>query len=221
MSFSLYDKAIGDKIKSWVMDPNLTILYPDESTRFFNQVADQKDDMIRLPLVAIGRHRDIELKLSNRRYAENTGKIFSSTGKVSGNLAHIPIILKYQIDIYTRYRAEADEYVRNFIFNIINGPSIEIEIPYLNSGLKSTSFMELETSITDNSDIPERLISGQFTRETLQIVLKDAQLYNYKVKEIPQVKEVELQPLSEMVNEEITTEQDLVDKIDFKIETNI
>ena len=184
MSFSLYDKAVGDKIKNWVLDPNLTVLYPDETSRLFSQVADQNKDQITLPLISIGRDRTIDIKLTNKRYGQSQGKIFSSTGEKSASLAHIPVILRYQLNIYTRYRAEADEYVRNFVFNIINNPSVEIEIPYLDSGLRSTSFMELDSSIEDNSDIPERLIAGQFTRVTLSFTLKDAQLYNYKIKTI-------------------------------------
>lgn len=47
--------------------------------------------------------------------------------------------------------------------------------------------MELSPQITDNSDVPERIISGQFTRMTLNITLKDAQLYSYEIREIPKV----------------------------------
>lgn len=192
MSFSLYDKAVGDKIKNWVLDPNLTVLYPDETSRLFSQVADQNKDQITLPLISIGRDRTIDIKLTNKRYGQSQGKIFSSTGEKSASLAHIPVILRYQLNIYTRYRAEADEYVRNFVFNIINNPSVEIEIPYLDSGLRSTSFMELDSSIEDNSDIPERLIAGQFTRVTLSFTLKDAQLYNYKIKNIPKITNIDV-----------------------------
>ena len=44
------------------------------------------------------------------------GKVFNADSKVSDHLNAVPITLKYQIDIYTRYQEEADEYVRNFIF---------------------------------------------------------------------------------------------------------
>jgi len=47
-----------------------------------------------------------------------------SDGDASVNLHAIPIILPYQIDIYTRYLKEADVYCRNFIYNIINYPTL-------------------------------------------------------------------------------------------------
>lgn len=192
MSFYLYDKAIADKIKSWVLDPHLTILYPDQTSRFFNQTADEQKDKISLPLIAISRDRDIDIQLPVSRYAEKTGKIFSADRYKAGSLRHIPMTINYQIDIYTRYRQEADEYVRNFVYNIIDYPTLKITIPYYDTGLESTSFMELDSRIQDNSDIPERLVPGQFTRMTLNVTLKDAQLYAYEIKEIPKVVSAEI-----------------------------
>lgn len=192
MSFYLYDKAFGDKIKSWVLDKDMKIFYPDETKRFFQQIADDNQDKISLPLIAISRDRNIDIKLKNRRYAQQTGKTFKYTEDNADHLNQIPIILRYQIDIYTRYREEADEYVRNFIFNIINYPTLMVEIPYYECGLKQKSFMELEDTIRDNSDIPERLVPGQFTRMTIGVVLRDAQLFSYTVKEIPKITSIDV-----------------------------
>ena len=47
--------------------------------------------------------------------------------------------------------------------------------------------MELDPTISDNSDIPERLINTQFRRLTLKFSLKDAKLYSYTIKEIPKI----------------------------------
>jgi hypothetical protein len=38
------------------------------------------------------------------------------------SLSAIPISLSYVINIYTRFLSEGDEYLRNFLFNIINYP---------------------------------------------------------------------------------------------------
>ena len=43
MSVSLYDAAVVKKIKSWVIDPNMTVLSPDDTAQLFKQTADQKD----------------------------------------------------------------------------------------------------------------------------------------------------------------------------------
>ena len=192
MSFALYDKAVGDKISKWVVDPKLRIIYPDETKRLFQYTADEQNDILTLPLISISRDRNIEIKLKNRRYAERTGLTFNHTDDRADHLNHIPIILRYQIDIYTRYREEAEEYVRNFIFNIINYPTLVIQIPYHESGLEQSSFMELEDQIQDNSDIPERLVPGQFTRMTINFTLKDAQLFSYTGEVIPKVTTIEV-----------------------------
>lgn len=217
MSINLYDTAITDKIKSWVLDPNVTVLYPDETSRFFSQVADSNNDKISLPLITIGRDRDITINNISKNPKVFSGRTLNSINGRSDHLNSIPITIQYQLNIYTRYRAEADEYLRNFIFNLINYPTLTIELPYQNSNITQKSFIELNNSITDNSDIPERLISGQFTRITLGLTLRDAQLYSYTFKNIPQVEEVELK-LDETGKDHIAEEDKCV--LDTSIDIN-
>jgi hypothetical protein len=159
----------------------LLILYPDETARLFQTIADTKNDQpLQLPLIAISRDRDIEILNTNRKPLTYTGKTFRMNGKQIDHLNGIPISLSYQIDIYTRFREEADEYIRNFVFNIINYPTLEIELPYHDCKLGQKSFMSLQSTISDNSDIPERLVSGEFTRMTINVVLSDAYLFSYE-----------------------------------------
>lgn len=191
MPIGLYDDAVTQKIKNWVMDPNLTILYPDETNRLFTQTIDKKNDkVLQLPLIAISRDRDIDVGITAKRPLTHRGKTFNADTNSADHLNSVPITLRYQIDIYTRYRAEADEYVRNFVFQIINHPKLTIELPYLECNIKQDSFMTLEPSIADNSDIPERLIPGEFTRMTLRFSLADAQLYSYTIKQIPKINDI-------------------------------
>ena len=75
---------------------------------------------------------------------------------------------------------EVEEYVRNFVFNIINYPKLDIEIPYKNSKIISNSYLSIDSDINDNSDISERLIEDQFVRRTITFSLNDAYLYDYK-----------------------------------------
>lgn len=181
MSIGLYDKAVTDKIKKWVVDANINVLYPDEVSRLFQQQADMKNDKpLDLPLIAVSRDPNIQLNNISRRPMTFSGKTFVNDGRQSDHLNGIPITLDYMIDIYTRFRAESDEFVRNFVFKLINTPKITIEIPYNDCNLEYTSYMELDPTITDNSDIPERLVSGQFTRMSIVVHLKDAYLFSYK-----------------------------------------
>lgn len=179
MAIRYYDSAIVNKIKSWVKDPNMKIISPSESSRLFQLKADENlDEPLTLPLIAISRDNDFEIiSTAKKPLTYDGGHIAARTDK-SELLNGIPIRLSYQLDIYCKYFAEADEYVRNFIFNIINFPGIHIEIPYNNANVVHDSNMLIESTISDNSDIPERLISGQFTRMTIRISIDDAYLFS-------------------------------------------
>lgn len=192
MSIALYDEALIAKIKNWIIKKDVTILYPDQTTRLFSYIADQNKDKITLPLIAISRDRNIDLILKNKRYGESDGYTFSASKNKAGKLRYIPINLRYTIDIYTRYREEADDYFRDFIFNLIDYPTLKIEIPYNNSKIIQSFFIQLESTAQDNSDIPERLIPGQFTRITLGITLPDAKLFAYDVQDIPKITAVDI-----------------------------
>lgn len=116
-------------------------------------------------------------------------------GKVNrvDQLNGIPIKLEYQLDIYTRYYEEAEEYVRQFIFNIINYPKLSIEIPYNDAKISHVSNIRLDTTVQDNSDVPERLIVGQFTRKTISIYIDDAYLFSYNIKEAGKIENTKIE----------------------------
>ena len=198
MAIRYYDQAIVDKIKSWIKDPNLVVLSPNESTRLFQMRADQLNDRpLNLPMISISRDSHIEIINPQKRALSYDGNHITfeesdlnrSTEEISKVLNAIPIELKYQLDIYTKYFEEADEYVRNFIFNLINYPKLTIELPYNDSHLLHDSTILVDSTISDNSDISERLISGQFTRMTIRLTIDDAYLFsipfmaNWKIEE--------------------------------------
>ena len=181
MSFSLYDTAIVEKLKKWTNDTNLTITGPEETKRLFQQRLDVKNDSpLELPLVALRRHKDIKITDLNKRPLVYDGLTLNASKGQSDQLNGIPIYLNYSIDIFTRYAKECDEYVRNFIFNIIKFPKIQIQIPYNDSNIVHDANIRLEGTVTDTSEIPERLIAGQFTRFTIPIYVDDAYIFDYR-----------------------------------------
>lgn len=201
MSVGLYDKALTDKIKNWVVDPNLIVLGPDESDQLFRWKADITNDKpIELPLISIKRDSDISIGITAKRRMSYEGKIFSNNGLTTDHLNAIPMTLSYQIDIYTRYRNEADEYMRNFVYNIVNHPKMTIDIPYNDSNKQQDSFISLEGTVSDTSDIPERLIVGQFTRYTIPIKVIDAYLFSYNFKDIQKVGLAEIEANKQLEN---------------------
>lgn len=190
MAIRYYDEAITNKIKKWAENTKSTILSPADSTRLF-QIVDYKenDKPLDLPLISISRDPTIDIISTAKRALTYDGAHISATKDYSKVLNAIPIKLSYQLDIYTRYFDEADEYLRNFIFNIINYPNLTIEIPYNGEKILHSSTMILESSISDNSDIKERLIQGQFYRMTLKIFIDDAWLFSIPIEENWTIKE--------------------------------
>ena len=106
-----------------------------------------------------------------------------ATIEKSLQLNAIPINIPYQLDVYTRYFEEADSYMRDLVFNIINHPTFELEI-YDNdiTYISHNANIRLVSDVENNSDIAERLIPGQFTRLTISLSLDDAYLWDPRVR---------------------------------------
>ncbi len=201
MSVRFYDEAIANRIQSWVKDPNLVVLKPDETAELFKIKLDQGDDKpLTLPLIAISREPEIRILNRQRRPMTYDGYRIKALDK-NGNqvkldstfkLTAVPIRIAYQIDIYTKNIAEADEYAREFVFRLINKPTIAIEIPYNGVKLKHKSTITLEDTIRDNSDIPERRFKTQFTRYTIYIEIDDAYYFGVEDERNLSISEIEV-----------------------------
>lgn len=184
MSATLYDKALTEKIRNWTKNTNIVITSPDETKRIFEYKADTtNDEPIQLPLITIRRNPRMTILNTSKQPMTFDGWKRNNNGEKGDMLNGIPIQLNYSIDIYTRFLEEAEEYVRNFVYNIINYPKLSIEIPYNDSKYIHNANIILNADINDNSDIPERLIPGQFTRKTIEIIIDDAYLFDYRTKD--------------------------------------
>ena len=203
MACRYYDDAIIDKLKKWVPEKsNLRVLKPDETKRLFETIADDtKDSKIKLPVIALSRSKDIQLQLNIKNSRSFDGLILnkkvwdseSQSWKIindKGITAHIniiPVLLNYQLDIYTKTYDECDEYVRQFLFKLINNPVIYIEIPYNDSvygdiTLQHIANIRVLPTVSDTTDIAEHLFAGQFTRYSIQLELQDAFLFSIPYK---------------------------------------
>ena len=125
-----------------------------------------------------------------------SGIVYKANEEYSIPINAVPIELRYQLDIYTRERAHADEYVRNFIFNFINLPKVKVVIPYMNANIEHLSTVWLDGNVIDNSDISERLFPDQFTRYTLRLVVDDAYLFSLPTKENARIVSILTQTVS-------------------------
>ena len=187
MAINYYDEAITQKIKNWLADSSkLRVLSPDESNRLIQLAADDsKDKPLTLPIIAISRNKDIELLSAIKQNKSFDGYVISKDNATATtvHMNVIPIKTTYQLDFYTKKRIEADEYVRQYIFKLINNPQIIIEIPYNNYLVKHTANLRVLNTISDTSDIPTHVFSGQFYKWTIQLELQDGFLFSIPQKQ--------------------------------------
>ena len=117
---------------------------------------------------------------TSKRPLTYNGAVTHQTLQKSRSVNAIPITISYQLDVYTRYLYEADAYIRDLVFNLINHPIVNVTIPYKSINKIHSAKITLASDITDNSDIPERLIKGQFSRMSLSFQLEDAYLWDVR-----------------------------------------
>ena len=186
MAISYYDDAVTAKITGWIADnSNLRVLNPDETNRVIELHAeDSEDQPLKLPLLTISRNKEIEIANAIKQNKSFDGLVIDTdtTNAATVHLNVIPVKTLYQLDIYTKKQLEADEYVRQFLFKLINNPQIIVEIPYNNYIIKHTANLRVLNSVSDTSDIPNHLFPGQFYRWTIQLELQDGFLFSIPYK---------------------------------------
>jgi hypothetical protein len=186
MAISYYDEAVTQKIKGWLADSSkLRVLAPEETTRLIQLNAeDTNDQPLQLPLIAISRNKDLEIELAIKQNKSFDGLVIlkDTANAATVHMNVIPVKTLYQLDIYTKRQLDADEYVRQFLFKLINNPQIIVEIPYNNYIIKHTANLRVLNSVSDTSDIPTRIFQGQFYRWTIQLELQDGFLFSIPYK---------------------------------------
>ena len=199
MACRYYDDILVAKLKRWVPEEShLRVLKPDETKRLFELNAeDNKDEPIKLPVIALSRDPDIELllnvknprsfdglNLTAKQYNKDTGRWEPISDLQSIHLNVIPIKLGYKLRIFTKKADEGDEYVRQFLFKLINNPLLKITIPYndvkTDEGrtIEHTANIRVLSTVSDTSDITERIFPGQFTVWTIELEIQDAFLFS-------------------------------------------
>jgi hypothetical protein len=125
---------------------------------------DSKDKNVKLPLIALSRNNDIELLLNVKNPRSFDGLKIEQNEDQTTQMNVIPVKLQYQLDIFAKTHDEADHYVREYLFKLINNPVIKIEIPYNNKNITQIANIRVLNNVSDTSDVPQRLFVGQFTR---------------------------------------------------------
>ena len=138
MACRYYDDILTVKLRKWLPDNStLRVLGPSETKRLFEITAeDSKDAPVQLPIVTLNRHKDIEILTTTKNPRSYDGLTLLATPDKTLQLNVIPIKLLYDLVIYTKTEEEIDEYVRNFLFKLINNPVIKVHIPYNNAQIE-------------------------------------------------------------------------------------
>lgn len=180
MACRYYDDILVAKILKWIPEAsNLRVLGPSESKKLFELTADDgKDQPFKLPIISLSRNRDIELLSTVKQPKSYEGLKLLSNAEETLHFNVIPIKLLYDLTIYTKTEEEVDEYVRNFLFKLINNPVIKVRIPYNDTQIEHIANIRVLSNISDTSDISERIFSGQFHCWTIQLEIQDAFLFS-------------------------------------------
>lgn len=182
MSVYLYDDALLSKIKYWTEKTSLHVYGVDEIRDLFQVIADEtKDSRIKLPILTVTRPKGYTILNTNKKPTTYNGIKVVQEEKTASMLAQVPINIQYQFDIYTRYQKEADMYMRNLVFNIINYPTLSIIIPYRDINFKHNANIRINSDVMDTSNTSIRLFNGQFTRLSVTVNIDDAYLWDLRV----------------------------------------
>jgi hypothetical protein len=229
MAIRYYDDLIITKLQRWIPEAStLRVLHPDETKKLFELTADDtKDRTFKLPLIALSRKDELELlttvknpksydglrllptsqltdfsQLKGEAYRRAVASIPESTPLYNV----LPIRPEYQLDIYAKTAEECEEYVRNFLFKLINNPYMRIEIPYNDLKLEHSCYIRVLSNVANTSAITERIFSGQFTRWTIQFELHDAFLFSIPYKRnwtLAEDSTIEVSPDVNVIGEDI------------------
>ena len=112
MSVYLYDEAFVEKLRHWTKSTQVQVYSPDDTRRLFEVMADKGNDKpIQLPILCLRRKSGLNVINTGKRPITFDGIVLEQSETKSTQLHAIPIDVSYQLDIYTRYFKEADEFL--------------------------------------------------------------------------------------------------------------
>ena len=184
MALTLYDTSLISKLENWTSKTNLHLYSVTDTRKLIETIADEKNDSsIKLPIISIIRQAGYEIINPNKKVLTYDGLLLDANEKKSLNLNAIPINITYQIDVWARKFEEADSYMSNLVFNLINYPTLQITIPYNNSNIIHNATIRIATDVFDSSDI-NRLSIGQYFRLSVGINIDDAYIWDTRVRDV-------------------------------------
>jgi len=206
LSIKLYDDAVSEMIFGRIKDTKIRMLRPNETKHLFEMISDMNmDKPVTLPMITIARDNNIEILDTNKQPKSFDGFKVQIEENKDILMSAIPIRLQYQLDIWTKEQEDCEEFIREFVFLLINNPILDIYVPYNGTNIHQSCHIKMAHEIVDNSDSDKRLYKDQFTRMTLTFEIDDAYLYSMPIKKNAKIESVIVEVLDNNNNiDEIT-----------------
>lgn len=180
MSAYLYDEAIVNNLREVIGDSRISIMPVDNAMQIIPRMNDDKFD---LPLVTLTRtswrihSQDVN---HSAKYEGATSRIYNGEPYMHNvqvqKFQFVPMEISYALDVWTRTRAENDEFIRELFWYYMTSPTLQVTVPYdLNFNHNFTLFVEED--IEDNSDISQHSQHGEYFRQTIRLMTDDAKLW--------------------------------------------
>lgn len=180
MSLFYYDKAMFAKIKA--LYPETFFAAPEDA--FSVNAKNHSGTKVVMPFISVWRLPDLSI---NAEYLNDSmvrqGKFmrpqthgnpeFGGTSYVS---AHgLPVTLQYQIDVYATKRQICDGLAAELALEFYEKPYVDVKIDSIDRVVQFN--VDLDSSISDNSDISSFDETGRFYRLTLTAEIQSAYIY--------------------------------------------
>lgn len=169
MSASAYDEAIVSDLRKIFKNDDKVMITPVDTV--LRTVADLRSDKIKLPLLNLTR-----VGFSLRKTDGNHSTLFTGAPVNDKYVQVVPISLRYQLDVWTKFKKDNDNLVRELIFYYMLNPTRTVEVPY-GIGMSHTFNIRLDQDIPDNSDIIAHGERGEYFRQSLTLYVDDAYLF--------------------------------------------
>ena len=213
MGAYLYDEALLLKLRNWTSATNVMVYLQDDALDILAKQADNANDApIKLPFICLRRDNGYRVITTGKRPLTHTGMRKEASSEKVEIINAIPIEISYSIDVYCRNFKEADNYMRNIIFNIVNYPKVTIDIPYNNLHMLHDSNIRITSEVLNTSPEANRTEIGQISRLTISIDIDDAYLWDIRVKDIVSIATTESTP-TESTNNLIIMPDDISEEL--------
>lgn len=162
MNIVQYDTAVNDYFKK--IFTNTVFASPGEA---FRRNA-EANDIVRLPMVSVFRESLMLGELFNFAFFKK-GEFINVTEESMDRLRGLPIILKYQVDIWAASAEVGLGLFSELIFEIQDSPKINVTIP---KTIETHDCNFRVMDIIDNTDLSLEISKGRLYRYTIMIELQ-------------------------------------------------